>query len=292
MNKLFLALLILVVASCAKPMAQFKASEKKVTAPADITFTNTSKKADRYEWDFGDGTTSIEQNPTHHYVKSGQYLVTLKAFKGKKSKKIKERIVVIPPKDCLVEIQTPFGNMVLKLSDKTPLHRDNFSKLAEEGFYQDLLFHRVMNGFMIQGGDPNSRGSKSGRLGTGGPGYTVEAEFTPDLIHLKGALAAARSPDSVNPEKRSSGSQFYIVEGKPVTNDFLDRIEATRGFTYTPEQRKAYLAKGGTPQLDGEYTVFGQVIKGKEVIGKITAVKTNRANRPDENVWMKVFLIN
>ncbi len=284
-------LLLLFVASCSKPIAQFKTNATKYMAPADVQFTNNSQKADRYEWDFGDGQTSTEEAPTHHYTKSGHYNVTLKAFKGNRSKTTKQKIVIEAPKDCLVEIQTPYGNMVLKLADETPLHRDNLSKLAEENFYDSLLFHRVIDGFMIQGGDPNSR-TLAGPIGSGGPGYTIPAEFTPKLVHIKGAIAAARTGGPSNPEKRSSGSQFYIVQGKKVTDNMLDRIEQLRGFNYSPTQRKEYLEKGGTPQLDMEYTVFGYVIKGLDVIDKIAAVKTKKGDRPEEPVWMKVVLIN
>ncbi len=284
-------LLLLFVASCSKPIAQFKTNATKYMAPADVQFTNNSQKADSYEWDFGDGQTSTEETPTHHYTKSGNYNVILKAIKGGKSKTKKQKVVIDAPNDCLVEIQTPYGNMVLKLSDETPLHRDNLSKLAEENFYDSLLFHRVIRGFMIQGGDPNSRSMK-GAMGTGGPGYTIPAEFTPKLVHIKGAIAAARTGGPSNPEKRSSGSQFYIVQGKKVTNNMLDRIEQMRDFTYSPTQRKEYLEKGGTPQLDMEYTVFGYVIKGMDVIDKIAAVKTKKGDRPVEPVWMRVILIN
>jgi len=283
--------LLLLVASCSKPIAQFSTNATKYTAPADVQFANNSQKADRYLWDFGDGQTSTEEAPTHHYTKSGNYNVVLKAIKGGKTKTKKQKVVIDAPRDCLVEIQTPFGNMVLKLADETPLHRDNLSKLAEENFYDSLLFHRVIRGFMIQGGDPNSKTMK-GAMGTGGPGYTIPAEFTPKLVHIKGAIAAARTGGPSNPEKRSSGSQFYIVQGKKVTNNMLDRIEQMRDFTYSPSQRKEYLEKGGTPQLDMEYTVFGYVIKGMDVIDKIAAVKTKKGDRPVEPVWMKVVLIN
>lgn len=289
---LFLSTVLLMVASCARPVARFKVAPSKIfVAPADVHFENASKNADRYEWDFGDGITSAEQEPTHHFIKSGHYLTTLKAYKGKSVRTVKKEILVNPPKDCLIEVQTPKGNMLIQLSDETPLHRDNFSKLAEENFYQDLLFHRVIGGFMIQGGDPLSKDRTSNRMGTGGPGYTIPAEITPKLVHVKGALAAARLGGPSNPKKRSSGSQFYIVQGRKITDAQLDRIESLHGIRYTPEQRKAYLELGGTPQLDMEYTVFGKVVNGLDVIDKIAAEKTEK-QRPLEDVWMKVFLIN
>lgn len=282
-------LLLFLIGACSRPVAQFSMHNPAParTAPADVQFVNTSQNADRYEWDFGDGATSTEANPVHHYVESGDYTVTMRAFKGDRVRTARQQVTILPPEDCLVEIQTPYGNMLVELSDQTPLHQDNFLKLAETGFYDSLLFHRVIKGFMIQGGDPYSR-SQAGRVGTGGPGYTIPAEFNTDLLHFKGAVAAARTN---NPQKRSSGSQFYIVQGKPVTDAMLDRIEQMRGFSYSPAQRKRYKEMGGTPQLDMEYTVFGYVVKGLDVIDRIAGVRTNRYDRPVEDVWMVVKVV-
>jgi peptidyl-prolyl cis-trans isomerase B (cyclophilin B) len=186
-----------------------------------------------------------------------------------------------------VIIETPFGNMKAELFEETPIHRDNFIKLVNEGFYDDLLFHRVIPNFMIQGGDPDSREAQPGQmLGMGGPGYTIEAEI--GKPHLKGALAAARTGGAANPEKRSSGSQFYIVEGGPVEEAMLNQVEQVRSFQYTPEQRKAYLDKGGYPPLDGDYTVFGQVVEGLEIINKISTAPRAPSDRPLEDIRMKV----
>jgi len=188
-----------------------------------------------------------------------------------------------------VIIETEYGNMTAVLYDETPQHRDNFIKLAKEGFYDDLLFHRIIKGFMIQGGDPDSKGAAPGqRLGMGGPGYTIPAEFVDQHIHLKGALAAARTGGPSNPEKASSGSQFYIVEGRPVQAAMLDGAFA--GKNYTDEQKQAYQTIGGTPQLDRDYTVFGMVIEGLDVIDKIAAVQTAPGDRPIQDVKMKVRL--
>jgi len=188
-----------------------------------------------------------------------------------------------------VIIETEYGNMTAVLYDETPQHRDNFIKLAKEGFYDDLLFHRIIKGFMIQGGDPDSKGAAPGqRLGMGGPGYTIPAEFVAQHIHLKGALAAARTGGPSNPEKASSGSQFYIVEGRPVQAAMLDGAFA--GKNYTDEQKQAYQTRGGTPQLDRDYTVFGMVIEGLDVIDKIVAVQTAPGDRPIQDVKMKVRL--
>lgn len=278
------------LSSCAiKPVANFSMPAQSVVAPAEITFTNTSLKADTYAWEFGDGSISTEASPTHRYVHSGNYTVVLKATKGAKTVIRKQMIQVTAPERCLVEIETDYGTMTAELYNATPKHRDNFIKLAEEGFYNDLLFHRVINGFMIQGGDPGSRNAAAGQsLGFGGPSQLIPAEFVDSLVHVKGAICAARTN---NPEKKSSGSQFYIVQGSPVTEETLNQLETMKRFHYTPEQRAEYLAVGGTPHLDRDYTVFGRVIKGLDVIDKIAAVETAAGDRPKKDVKMKVLVI-
>ncbi len=246
-------------------------------------------------------------------------------------------------KDYLITIKTKFGDMKAILYDATPKHKANFIKLAKEGYYDSLLFHRVINHFMIQTGDPNSRHAKPGvALGNGGPKYTIPAEFNPNLIHQKGAIAAARENDDINPKRASSGSQFYIVQGKvytkkeleestinytllykdfnsyvrqPVNKAILDqamelqkenKIDSLRNLilslkgvmakqfnvTYDKPLSKLQIEKyttvGGTPFLDGAYTVFGQVISGLDVIDKIAAVKTDSLDRPLDDVVLTV----
>lgn len=243
----------------------------------------------------------------------------------------------------LVVITTDFGDIKVRLSDETPKHRDNFLKLAREGFYDELLFHRVINHFMIQGGDPASKSAQPGaRVGGGDPGYTLPAEIIPTLIHKKGALAAARKPDQINPDKQSSGSQFYIVQGKvwrPGELDTLEmqlnagvqqsifrqqfaraqaeldqyrqkgnqeafnlrvatlRAEADSLFQIAPKmkftdaQRQAYTTVGGYPSLDGGYTVFGEVVEGLDILDKIAAVPTDPADRPLQDIRMKVKVV-
>lgn len=246
-------------------------------------------------------------------------------------------------KDFLVKIKTNYGEIVAVLYDETPKHKANFVKLAQGHYYDSTLFHRVMEDFMIQGGDPSSKKAKAGEgLGMGGPGYTIEAEFNPKFFHKKGALAAARLGDNQNPTKASSGSQFYIVQGKIVPQEevnslkvnqaklnqglqqFLSKpenkalgdslrqlymsgnmtvftnkvvslaptVEKATGIKTTndisPEKIKAYTTIGGTPFLDNDYTVFGEVIKGMEVVEKIALVKKDGANRPLEDVRMFV----
>lgn len=188
-----------------------------------------------------------------------------------------------------VLIETDYGNMKVKLYNETPQHRDNFLKLVKEGFYDSLLFHRVIQGFMIQGGDPKSKMAPAGApLGDGNIGYTIPAEFNSKLIHKKGALAAARTGDNVNPQKRSSGSQFYIVQGNLWNPGSFQMLEQRTGKTLTPEQRSVYSSIGGTPFLDGDYTVFGEVVEGLDVIDKIASVKCGPMDRPVDDVRMKM----
>jgi cyclophilin family peptidyl-prolyl cis-trans isomerase len=289
---LFFLAAVVLWSSCSRPLAGFQISEAPRTAPVAVSFQNTSQYADTYEWHFGDGATSTDASPTHRYTSSGNFEVKLIAKKGKKTTVTKQRVLVKAPAECLVLLQTNMGEMIIQLYDQTPQHRDNFLKLADQGFYDGLLFHRVIDGFMIQGGDPNSReADPNAMLGSGGPGYTVPAEFVDTLVHLKGALAAARTGDNVNPEKRSSGSQFYIVQGRPVSNDMLDALEAQKGKRYSRVQREEYLQIGGTPFLDRDYTVFGRVVEGLDVIDKIASVKTGRSDRPAENVSFNVKVI-
>ena len=292
-NKCFiLGMLLGVTLSCNRPIANF-AYEGAMEAPAKVQFENLSEKSTQYIWDFGDGFQSTEAGPSHRYKSSGNFLVTLKAINEKnKAKTVEKRLVIAPPKSCLVEMETPYGNMLIKLYDSTPKHQENFVKLVEEGYYDSLMFHRVIRNFMIQGGDPESKNAKSGTpLGRGGPGYTVPAEFVDSLFHRKGALAAARQGDQVNPTRASSGSQFYIVQGGRPTESLLKQIEARNNIRYTKEQIDVYKTEGGTPQLDGAYTVFGQVIEGMAIIDSIAGVKTLRGDRPEEDVRMKIIMI-
>jgi peptidyl-prolyl cis-trans isomerase B (cyclophilin B) len=243
-----------------------------------------------------------------------------------------------------VLIKTSLGDITVRLYDETPLHRDNFLKLAKEGYYDGTLFHRVIKNFMVQGGDPDSRGaSPTAHLGAGGPDYTIPAEFNKNLIHKKGALAAARQGDEVNPEKRSSGSQFYIVTGEVYSAGKLTQLERqlaqqqlqnifnslvvenrnriielrknrdNAGLMalqedlqkktyamakeqgepkYSPEQREVYTTVGGTPFLDQNYTVFGEVEEGFDVVDKIQLVKTQPGDRPVEDITMQVSVIS
>ena len=195
-------------------------------------------------------------------------------------------------KQTKVSISTSYGDMTLVLYNETPRHRDNFIKLVKSGFYDGTLFHRVIAGFMIQGGDPDSKTAKKGQmLGNGGPGYTVPAEFNKKFTHKRGALSAARMGDGSNPQKASSGSQFYIVQGKKYDRKNLESMGNRSGANYTDDQIKVYEMEGGTPQLDMNYTVFGEVISGFDVIDKIAAVAKGRADRPKEDVKMTMKIV-
>ena len=241
-----------------------------------------------------------------------------------------------------VKITTSLGNITVRLYDETPLHRDNFVKLVQEGYYNGTLFHRVIKDFMIQGGDPDSKGAPAGKaLGMGGPDYTIEAEIKPGLIHKRGALAAARQGDEVNPERRSSGSQFYIVWGQQYKEgqmgqlakqmkmqalntvfnrlaterkaqimelrrnrdraglqELQDELEAlahaeveSQQLGLSELQRQTYTTLGGTPHLDGQYTVFGEVVEGLDVVERIQHAATGRNDRPVEDVAMEHLTI-
>jgi cyclophilin family peptidyl-prolyl cis-trans isomerase len=281
---LFFLSIYMFLLSCS-PTASFTIDKNEGVVPAIFAFKNKSKKAQNYLWDFGDGTQTIDANPTHRYFASGNYNISLIASSGKKTSKISQKIQILAPTKCLIELVTSAGTMLIELHNDTPLHRDNFLRLIENGYYSDLLFHRVIKGFMIQAGDPDSRNAPEGRrLGMGGPSYTIAAEINDTLVHIRGALSAARTEDNVNPQKASSGSQFYIVHGKPISNDQLTDISLQRDIKYTPNASRTYNKVGGSPQLDKEYTVFGQVIEGFEIIEKITDAQTDEADRPIDDI--------
>ena len=233
------------------------------------------------------GTQSFGQAAQKSPVKKPVKKVMAKKPIAAVAKKAIEPVVI--DTSIRIKITTEFGVMILKLSDKTPLHRDNFVKLASSHFYDSLIFHRVINGFMIQGGDPNSKTSPTGEmLGAGDIGYTIPAEFDSTLFHKKGALCAARTN---NPEKASSGCQFYIVQGRLSSDAELDNISRGTGVYYSKAKRMTYKVKGGTPFLDMNYTVFGEIESGFEVIDKIASVPKDGRDRPLDNVRMFVEVL-
>ncbi|MCF8296867.1 MAG: peptidylprolyl isomerase [Saprospiraceae bacterium] len=200
--------------------------------------------------------------------------------------------ISVKAQETIVSITTEYGVIKVKLYNETPKHRDNFIKLANQGYFNGTLFHRVIQNFMIQGGDPDSKTAKPNQaLGNGGPAYTIPAEINPKYFHKKGALAAARLGDNVNPKKASSGSQFYIVQGNVYDNATLNSFEQRLGTKFTAAQRKAYTTVGGTPHLDGGYTVFGEVISGMDVIDKIAAVQKGANDRPIKDIKMTVKVV-
>jgi len=200
------------------------------------------------------------------------FAVCFTAFAQKKSKNI------------MILLETSLGNIKIELYNDTPVHRDNFIKLVGEGFYDGILFHRVIEGFMVQTGDPESKtATKGARLGSGGPGYTLPAEIVPSHFHRRGAVAAARTGDQGNPMRRSSGSQFYIVHGQKTPASTLKQY-SRYGFEFSQEQLKAYEEIGGAPTLDAQYTVFGEVVEGMDVVDKIATVEKDQADRPTTDV--------
>ncbi len=194
------------------------------------------------------------------------------------------------PKHQYIKITTNKGECIVKLYNETPLHRDNFLKLAKEGYFNGTIFHRVIKDFMIQGGDPDSRNTTpEATLGDGGPAYTIPAEFNDSLFHKKGVLAAARDD---TPDKVSSASQFYLVQGKVFTDEQLNLLETKRlKHVIPPYQREVYKTIGGTPHLDRSYTVYGEIVKGLAMVDSIASVDTGKANRPKEDVKMTITVL-
>jgi cyclophilin family peptidyl-prolyl cis-trans isomerase len=211
-----------------------------------------------------------------HFFLSILLLISILSFAQKKSKK-----------DYLVTLKTKFGITHLVLFDDTPLHKANFIKLVNQKFYDSLLFHRIIDGFMIQGGDPKSRNAKAGeRLGNGGGDMEdIPYEFKPNHVHRKGALAAARDN---NPEKKSSACQFYIVQGKKMTDDEISMVAQRNKMDYSTQQRAEYMILGGTPRLDNGYTVFGEAIDNLDLIDIIANQAKDAADRPKEDIKMSM----
>jgi cyclophilin family peptidyl-prolyl cis-trans isomerase len=227
----------------------------------EITFYNTAEgESDPAEWDFGNGVTAEGDTVTYNFESEGTYTVSM-MLKNKDGSDKAEKEVEVFEMSTIIEISTDFGDMLIYLYKATPLHRENFLKLTSEGFYNGTTFHRIISNFMIQGGDPNSKDGDPSTDGTGGPGYTIPAEILEEFKHVHGALGAARQGNQVNPEKASSGSQFYIVDNAD-----------------------------GTPHLDGEYTVFGIAFSGLGVVNTIANQPKDANNRPVDNITMEVGL--
>lgn len=291
-----LAAMVLLSACTPKPTAEFTMAYDNDVIPVTVTITNNSKNAEAYMWDFGDGSPVVtDASPTHTFNTFGTLNVKLTAINGAESAETTQQITLKEGPRKRVEIVTSLGTMSVELRNETPKHRDNFIKLANEKYFDGLLFHRVIKDFMIQAGDPDSRNAPpEQQLGNGGPGYTIPAEFYPGLHHYKGALSAARQGDQVNPTRASSGSQFYVVQGGPVNEATLNEMGGRNHVTYSAVDREYYQKVGGAPFLDGQYTVFGYVLDGMEVIDKIAAVPVSQqpatVDRPLQDV--KIISVN
>lgn len=275
--------------SCGGPKAGFKGPDDYRNAPVTLHFTNESSQAEKYFWDCGNGETSDNIITDCHYFSSGRYEVTLKAIKGKDTSLARKEIVVFPPHDCLIVMATNFGRVVFRLFNETPLHRDQFIKLAESGFYEGISFHRLIPGFVIQGGDPSTKKRQSGYTEQMNAG--IPAEFHTRAFHTKGALAAARTNDEINPKKESSPSQFYIVLGRPVNEEQLSIFAGQKNVYYNSEISEKYRTLGGCPQLDMEYTVFGEVIEGMENIEAMSLIPTDAGDRPKSEIIIEKMII-
>ncbi|MBK8622074.1 MAG: peptidylprolyl isomerase [Saprospiraceae bacterium] len=284
MHKILPFLVFLFLSGCTAPKAFF-VTEQQSGYPATFSVEDRSAHAQNVLLDCGNGVKVEGSNLSCQYLLSGRYKMQLTALKGQKTSVHTEEIIVPAPDQCLLFMETSKGSMVIRLFDETPLHRDNFIQLAEKGFYEGLLFHRVINGFMMQGGDPDTKNAaKDVRVGGGNPGYTIPAEIHQKSFHIKGALAAARTGDDINPKKESSGSQFYIVHGRKTTSEELHIFEGQKNIYYPDDVVNTYKTSGGAPQLDGEYTIFGEVIQGFDVIDRIATVPTDSYDRPKEDV--------
>lgn len=271
---------LFLLGGCSKPVANFLISADSRKAPALINFKNSSTGADSFVWTVNDSIVSEQETVDHLFLSSGRHEISLIASKLDKSDKKMQTIFIDAPELCHVYMNTTAGPFIFKLSESTPTHRDNFIKLIESGYYHGLSFHRVIEGFMIQGGDDKSRKKKGN--------FTfqdqIKEEINTELLHFKGALAAARMPDDVNPDKYSSGTQFYIVDGRDLSTEDIENYESNKLFSYSQENIQQYLKSGGAPQLDGEYTIFGYLISGFETLDKIAKVETGNADVPVKDI--------
>ena len=261
--------------SCAGPVAGFAVNEQPAFMQI-VHFSNESDNADSFRWYVNDSLASKNADMETRFLSSGRHNIKLVAESEGKENSISKDVFVSQAERCHFVIRTTLGDLVVALYEETPLHLKNFVELVESGFYKDIDFHRIIQGFMVQAGETNN------------PRYLtrneIPAEINKQLIHVKGALAAARMPDEMNPEKMSSATQFYIVQGRELNRDVILNYGSEKLIDYTDDQISSYLEFGGTPQLDGEYTVFGYLVSGFDVLDKIAGVSTDANDRPIEKV--------
>lgn len=255
-------------------------TEQRLVVPAKVYFENNSENISSYSWEVDGQVVTSDKHLEHTFYDSGKHKVVLIAKEGNKVQRKESTVYVEAPSNCMALLKTSMGILVVELSEETPGHLQNFSELVESGFYNGIFFHRIIDDFMVQGGGNENR--NSGKRFT--DPVTIPQEISTDLPHYKGALAAARMPDDMNPEKASSGSQFYLVDGRKLTADRMKKIQEEKLFDYTEEQIEKYIAVGGAPQLDGEYTVFGQLISGFDVLDAMAKTDTDKYDKPLEDI--------
>ena len=277
---ILIGLSCLCLTNCSKPIADFIINAEAEEAPALIKFKNTSKGAQSYVWKMDNTIISENESLEHLFLSSGRYDVELTANNNSKSAKQTKTLFIEAPQECRVYMKTTLGEMTFVLNELAPIHRDNFIDLVEKEYYIGLSFHRVINGFMAQGGDKKSRKERV-LVETS---EEITQEINTELIHRKGALAGARMPDEINPERASSGTQFYIVDGKTLNEYDIKAFADKNLVDYNKEQIALYLKHGGAPQLDGAYTIFGQLINGFDTLDKITKVEIGDQDKPLEAI--------
>lgn len=265
-------------------MARYVAPAQ-LSLPAEVLFRNETENASSFIWYVDGEPVSSEKDMSFLFLHSGIYQVELEATDGKRTDRYSEKIHVEAPDSCIVWIQTNLGAMAFYLLEDTPRHRKNFLKHIENAYYDGKIFHRIIEGFMIQGGAPADGGIESGG--------EIPEEISKRNVHTRGALAAARMPDEINPDKKSSSTQFYIVQGRKQNRSELLDLASEKLLDYTDEQISTYLDKGGAPQLDNEYTVFGYLVFGDALIDKIASVRTDANNKPVKDIIIEeIKLLN
>jgi cyclophilin family peptidyl-prolyl cis-trans isomerase len=273
----------LVYSSCA-PKALFEVQKESSVVPTNISLKNLSKNSHEYIWEFSDGSTSTEVNPTLKLTKSGLQTIRLTSITGNKKASFQHSFYLDAPDKCTALIKTNLGDMTVVLYDATPIHQENFIKLVKSNFYNNISFHRVISGFVAQVGDPSTIPADKKSLNKTNPNYTLPAEIIDTMFHIRGTLAAARTPDEVNPRKESSGTQFYIIDGRKQSESQIQDYGYAKGITYPKHIINEYIKNGGSPQLDGEYTIFGKVVSGFHIIEAIMEIKTDEKDRPIDDI--------